>query len=82
MTLHEDKNRTQQGLWFSFEHENDEFIAFISSEALTLYFNASEKKSSQLCAYQKNKERIELVARQKFLNGAPRPVKLGSGDFR
>lgn len=70
------------GLWFSFHLEEEEFIAFISGIALQTCFNATSTSQCDLLrAYEANQAMIESVARQRFLNGAARPVKLTVSDF-
>lgn len=75
-------NDPTDGLWFSIAIENDEFIAFVSADALHIHFNASCKRGSSLLrAYQQHQHIIDAAARRKFLSGAARPVKLSVGDF-
>lgn len=74
-------NSARDGLWFSIEIEKDEFLVFISTEALGVHCKDPQKKSEALAAYRANRHLIDAVARQKFLNGYPRPIKLGAGDF-
>ena len=74
-------NHVQDGLWFSIEIEQDEFLAFISSEALARHFGEPQKKRDAAAAYWANRNVIDAVARQKFLDGFPRPIKLGAADF-
>lgn len=70
------------GLWFSFHLEDDEFIAFIAGTALQTCFNAASTSPRDLLrAYEANLALIESVARQRFLNGAPRPIRLTVSDF-
>jgi hypothetical protein len=82
MTSCAQQHDDRKGLWFSIEIENEEFVAFISAEALSVHFNASDKKSSQQAAYKQNRDIIDAVAQRKFLSGAPRPIKLDASDFR
>lgn len=71
-----------EGLWFSFHVENEEFIGFISNESLLAHFEAADKSERQLIqAYTKNQGRIDARARQKFFDGAARPIKLTPLDF-
>jgi hypothetical protein len=72
---------TRDGLWFSIEIEKDEFLVFISTEALGVHCTDPQKKSDALAAYRANRHLIDAIARQKFLNGHPRPIKLSAGDF-
>lgn len=71
--------KTKDGLWFSIEIERDEFLVFISSEALGC--QSLQKENNPLAAYKANRQVIDAVARQKFLSGYPRPIKLGATDF-
>jgi len=68
-------------LWFSIEIEQDEFVAFISNEALENHFKEPRENGDAVAAYRANQSIIDSVARQKFLRGFPRPIKLSSGDF-
>jgi hypothetical protein len=70
------------GLWFSIAIEEDEYIAFISFDALHIHFNAPRKSDNALLrTYLNNQETIDAAALRKFLNGAARPIKLSVGDF-
>jgi hypothetical protein len=69
-----------KGLWFPIEIEEEEFLVFISAEALDVHFAAARRRSPRT-AYTKNRNVIQSVARRKFLNGGPRPIKLGVADF-
>ena len=71
-----------EGLWFSIHIEGEEFIAFVSAEALRIHFkpvNGGER--ALLRAYHQNQQVIDLVATQKFLGGADRPIRLAASDF-
>jgi hypothetical protein len=71
-----------RGLWFSFHVDDEEFIAFVSAEALKKHFNASGEGDRHLLrAYIENQSRIDNVAKQRFLTGAPRPIRLSEKDF-
>ncbi|MFC7517185.1 DUF1488 family protein [Herbaspirillum sp. GCM10030257] len=71
-----------RGLWFSFHVDEEEFIAFVSAEALKNCFNASGEGDRHLLrAYTENQSRIDTVARQRFMTGAPRPIRLSMSDF-
>jgi len=77
------ENDPTRGLWFSFQVDDEEFIAFVSAEALKAHFHAGGAGDRHLLrAYNENQSRIDAVARQRFLNGAPRPVRLSEKDFR
>jgi hypothetical protein len=77
----ENYDDARKGVWFSMEIEDDEFLAFVSDEALKVHFDASRTKESQLAAFKENKKRIISVARRRFLDGVARPVKLRAHDF-
>lgn len=77
------QNRINQhkGLWFSISVENNEYLAYISGDALANHFGAMPSAAGHLAAYQRNQARIDAVAEAKFLSGAQRPVKLSTIDF-
>jgi hypothetical protein len=77
----ENYDTVRKGVWFSIEIENEEFLAFVSDEALRIHFEASKTKQSQLSAFKENRKRIISVARRRFLERVSRPVKLGAEDF-
>ncbi|RJF96833.1 DUF1488 family protein [Noviherbaspirillum cavernae] len=81
MTTTYTNDGARDGLWFSIEIEKDEFLAFISTEALAAHFRTPKKRSDAIAAYKENQNIIDAVARHKFLNGFPRPIKLGAADF-
>lgn len=71
-----------EGLWFSFESDAEEYVAFISAEALRVHFEATGTNKRDLVdAYKKNHQRIVAMARNRFQNHARRPVKLDVVDF-
>jgi hypothetical protein len=72
--------KSNNGIWFSLIIEGEEFIAFLSEEALNDHFNAATADSQRL-AYRRNREQINSVARRKFDTGFPRPIKLVAADF-
>lgn len=70
------------GIWISFNIEDEEYLAFISAAALRDRFNAADTSLPSLRgAYMVHRTLIDSVARQKFLNGAARPVRLVAADF-
>lgn len=72
-----------KGLWFSFEIDGDEYVAFISMEALHVHFRAAgTDKHHLVAAYQKNRAQVDTMAKERFRNHAPRPVRLTVNDFR
>jgi hypothetical protein len=73
----------RKGLWFSIHIENEEFVAFISADALRAHFKASDGAGRQMMrAYRENRTAIESMARRRFLDGAARPIRLEVSDFR
>jgi hypothetical protein len=79
--MRENYDGVRKGVWFSIEIEEDEFLAFVSDEALQVHFEASGTKESQLAAFKENRKRIVSLARRRFLDGAVRPIKLRAPDF-
>jgi hypothetical protein len=77
----ENYDAVRKGIWFSIEIENEEFLAFVSEEALRIHFEASKTRQGQLSAFKQNRERIISVARRRFLERIARPVKLRAEDF-
>lgn len=72
----------QKGLWFSFEIDGEEYVAFISTEALRCHFQAAGANKRHLVhAYRNHQNRIHAVAQERFHHRAPRPIKLDVGDF-
>jgi hypothetical protein len=75
-------NDPTDGLWFSITIENEEFIAFVSADALLIHFDAPSKMNNALLrAYQQHQHIIDAAAHRKFFSGAVRPIKLSVGDF-
>ncbi|GAB3544127.1 hypothetical protein GCM10027343_18840 [Noviherbaspirillum agri] len=71
-----------EGLWFSIHIEGEEFIAFVSAEALRIHFKSPQRgERGLLRAYHQNQDAIDAVAIQKFLRGADRPIRLTASDF-
>ncbi|MDB5773563.1 MAG: hypothetical protein JWM42_3937 [Burkholderia sp.] len=77
----ENYDDARRGVWFSIDIEDDEFLMFVSDEALQVHFEATGTKEGQLAAFREHKERIMGLARQRFLDGAARPIKLCVADF-
>ncbi|WP_192805147.1 DUF1488 family protein [Noviherbaspirillum aerium] len=76
------KSGALKGLWFSFEIKAEEYVAFVSTEALLVHFQASSTDKRDLSrAYRRHQKLINAVAIDRFHNNAPRPVKLNIGDF-
>lgn len=72
---------SKDGLWFSIYINNDQHIVFVSSQTLRDCFAATEAQIEDLELYRKNKERIQQIAIQRFLEGQSRPVRLRPTDF-
>jgi hypothetical protein len=71
-----------EGLWFSFESGAEEYVAFISAEALRVHFHAAgTNKRNLMDAYKKYQEHIVAMARIQFQNQARRPIRLDVNDF-
>jgi len=82
MVSHSISDDPTDGLWFSIDIDGEEFIAFIATAALQIHFGAPNNQGRHLLsAYKKNQTLIDESAKRKFLGGAPRPIKLGVGDF-
>lgn len=72
-----------KGLWFSFEINAEEYVAFISADALCIHFHAAGVERRHLLdAYRKHRQGIDTLAKNRFHSHAPRPVKLDVSDFR
>jgi hypothetical protein len=73
---------TKDGIWFSIHIEEDEFVAFITAEALRTGFKTRTRVSSKLgSTYQKNQQVINALAKRKFLSGAARPIQVTAADL-
>lgn len=70
-----------KGLWFSISVDNNEYVAFISGDALGNHFGALPTASGHLAAYRRHQVRIDAMAESKFRAGAQRPIKLSTIDF-
>lgn len=70
------------GLWFSFYLDGEEYVAYITKAALCQCFHAADSSFGKLHRiYLANQSQIDAVARERFLAGAPRPIKLTAADF-
>lgn len=81
MTAHTSYDHSRKGIWFGIEIDNEEFVAFITVDALAVHFRSSGEKGCLVRAYKANRDVIETAAREKFLSGFARPVRLSVGDF-
>jgi hypothetical protein len=75
------RTAAHKGIWFSMVIRGDEYVAFVSGDALTEHFNASATAGSQMAAYRENHQQIHAAAEAKFLAGGERPIKLSADDF-
>lgn len=71
----------QAGLWFSFKIDADEFVALLSADALEQHFLPADPQAEARSAYRRHRKLIDEVARRKFLQGCPRPIKIEASDF-
>jgi hypothetical protein len=69
------------GFWFSIKIEAEEFIALLSKDALEQHFLKAGATVEARAAYRRNRKLIDAVARKKFLEGCPRPIKVDAADF-
>jgi hypothetical protein len=69
------------GVWFSIKIESEEFIALLSKDALEQHFLKEDAAVEARAAYRRNRKLIDSVARRKFLEGCPRPIKVEAADF-
>jgi hypothetical protein len=73
---------TKSGVWFSIHIEEEEFVAFITADALQARFQKDAQPADKLAStYQKNRQVIDALAKRKFLGGALRPVQVTASDF-
>jgi hypothetical protein len=69
------------GFWFSIKIESEEFIALLSKDAIEQHFLKEDAAVEARAAYRRNRKLIDAVARRKFLEGCPRPIKVDASDF-
>jgi hypothetical protein len=69
------------GHWFSIKINTEEFIIFLSLDAIEKRFANADKVFEPKLAYKKNRKLIDAVARRKFLQGCPRPITVVAEDF-
>jgi hypothetical protein len=76
-------NEALKGIWFSFEIKAEEYVAFISTQALLVHFHAAGTDKQHLRrAYRKHRASIDAMAIERFHGHVSRPIKLGVSDFR
>jgi len=81
MTINVQAAARPAGLWFSIRIESEEFIALLSKDALEQHFLKEDAPAEARAAYRRNRKLIDAVARKKFLEGCPRPIKIDAADF-
>lgn len=69
------------GLWFSIKIDREEFIALLAADALERLLEHSGAQVEPRSAYKRNRKVIDALARQKFLDGCPRPVTVVASDL-
>jgi len=69
------------GLWFSIKIEHEEFIALLAADALERLLEHAGASVEPRSAYKRNRKIIDALARQKFLDGCPRPVTVVASDL-
>lgn len=69
------------GLWFSIKIDSEEFIALLAADALERLLDHPGAPAEPRSAYRRNRKVIDALARQKFLDGCPRPVKVEASDL-
>ena len=81
MTMHTQGPAAPSGLWFSIKIDAEEFVALLSADALEQLGRQTDVPAEPRSAYRRNRKIIDAVARRKFLDGCPRPVKVEAADF-
>lgn len=81
MTVQAQGNAEPAGLWFSIKIESEEFVALLSADALERLRAQADAPAEPRSAYRRNRKIIDAVARKKFLEGSPRPIKVVAADF-
>lgn len=81
MTMTAHSMAAQAGLWFSIKIDSEEFVALLAADALQQLLRQSDVAVEPRNAYKRNRKVIDAVARKKFLDGYPRPIKVEAADF-
>jgi len=81
MTMRAHRNSAPAGLWFSIKIESEEFVALLASDALERLLASDDAHAEPRSAYKRNRKVIDALARQKFLDGCPRPIKVEASDL-
>jgi hypothetical protein len=69
------------GLWFSIKIDSEEFVALLAADALERLLHKSGAPVEPRSAYKRNRKVIDALARQKFLDGCPRPIRVVAADL-
>ena len=81
MTMTAQSMAARTGLWFSIKIDSEEFVALLAADALQQLLRQSGGAVEPRNAYTRNRKVIDAVARKKFLDGYPRPIKVEAADF-
>lgn len=81
MTIVAQGRATPTGLWFSIKIDSEEFIALLAADALERLLENAGAPVEPRSAYKRNRKVIDALARQKFLDGCPRPVTVVASDL-
>ena len=81
MTFSAEPMSAPAGLWFSIKIESEEFVALLAADALQRLQGPEGAAAEPRSAYRRNRKIIDALARQKFLAGCPRPIKVEASDL-
>jgi hypothetical protein len=81
MTTSVQRAAANAGLWFSIKIDSEEFVALLAADALERLLDHPEGPIEPRSAYKRNRKVIDALARQKFLDGCPRPIKVEASDL-
>ena len=81
MTTSAQRTAAPAGLWFSIKIDSEELVALLASDALQRLLEDGGAAAEPRSAYRRNRKVIDALARQKFLDGCPRPFKVEASDL-
>jgi len=81
MTMRDQPTAAPAGLWFSIKIDSEEFVALLAVDALERLLERAGAAAEPRSAYKRNRKVIDALARQKFLDGCPRPIKVEASDL-
>ena len=81
MTMSARSMAAPAGLWFSIKIDSEEFVALLAADALQRLLERTGATAEPRTAYKRNRKVIDALARQKFLDGCPRPIKVEASDL-